>query len=157
MLKNKLMINTEIISAFPATGKTWFFKNHPERCIDSDSSQFSWIKDENGNNTKERNPDFPHNYIQHIKESIGKVEFIFVSSHAVVREALQNERIIFTLVYPSMECKEEYIQRYIDRGSPDAFIELVRSSWEKWIKECQDQKDCVRVELNPSEYLSDIL
>lgn len=58
-------------------------------CLDSDSSNFSWVKDENGNNTKERNPEFPKNYIEHIKSNIGKVDVIFVSSHKVVREALE--------------------------------------------------------------------
>ena len=34
---------------------------------------------------KHRNPEFPDNYIQPIKENIGKVDYIFVSSHKEVR------------------------------------------------------------------------
>ena len=71
-------MQTRIIAAFPGTGKSYYHKENPETTLDSDSSRFSWVKDSEGNNTKERNPDFPENYISHIKENIGKYEFIFV-------------------------------------------------------------------------------
>lgn len=74
--------------------------------LDSDSSDFSWIYRERTDDElqkikedfesmlsptnadkelerircekiKERNPDFPNNYIEHIKENIGKVDYIF--------------------------------------------------------------------------------
>ena len=51
---------------------------------DSDSSVFSWIE---VNGKKERNPDFLSDYIEHIKSLIGKVDYIFVSSHGDVRDA----------------------------------------------------------------------
>ena len=53
------MRKTFIISAFPACGKTCAVKYLSERgvdVLDSDSSKFSWITDENGN--KVRNPRF---------------------------------------------------------------------------------------------------
>ena len=81
---------TMVIAAFPGTGKSFCTKNEGEKfegILDSDSSNYSWIKDSNGQNTTERNPDFPNNYITHIKENIGKVDIIFVSSHKEVREA----------------------------------------------------------------------
>lgn len=82
----------------PACGKTYLFNTRDDLTIlDSDSSQFSWTQKEDG---KVRNPDFPNNYIKHIKENIGRVDFIFVSSHKEVREALDNAGIEFYLVYP---------------------------------------------------------
>ena len=59
------MKKTLVMSAFPASGKTFAYNKYKNSKIifDSDSSEFSWIKDEFGNNTKERNPDFPNNYI----------------------------------------------------------------------------------------------
>lgn len=130
-------MKTRIISAFPGTGKSYFYNENKSTTIDSDSSEFSWVKDEQGNNTKERNPNFPQNYIEHIKENIGKYEFIFVSSHKEVREALKDNCIFFYLIYPDVNRKEEFIQRYIDRGSPNGFIKLIESNWEEWIKECE--------------------
>lgn len=131
-------MKTRIISAFPGTGKTFFYDNNKTKTLDSDSSNFSWIKDENGNNTKERNPDFPQNYIDHIKENIGKYEFILVSSHKEVRDSLKENCLFFYLVYPDRFFdKERFIQRYIDRGSPKPFIDLVDKNWDSWIKECE--------------------
>lgn len=89
------MIETKIISAFPGTGKSWLFKNYPGLFLDSDSSDFSWTS------PGVRNPDFPSNYITHIKQNIGKYKKIFVSSHDVVRKALVENGIPFTLVYRS--------------------------------------------------------
>jgi hypothetical protein len=128
-------MRTKIVSAFPGTGKSFFHKKYPEISLDSDSSNFSWIKDENGNNTKERNPEFPQNYIDHIKSNIGKYEYIFVSSHKEVRDALLDNCIFFYLVFPKKQRKEEFIQRYRDRGNPESFISLIDANWDNWIDE----------------------
>ena len=130
-------MKTRIISAFPGTGKSYFYNENKSTTIDSDSSEFSWVKDDQGKNTKERNPNFPQNYIEHIKENIGKYEFIFVSSHKEVREALKDNCSFFYLIYPAINRKEEFIQRYIDRGSSNGFIKLIESNWHEWIKECE--------------------
>lgn len=128
-------MRTKIISAFPGTGKSYYHNKYPDTTLDSDSSNFSWIKDENGNNTKERNPEFPQNYINHIKENIGKYKYIFVSSHKEVRDALLDNCIFFYIVYPSDSRKEEFIQRYRDRGNAEGFIKLVDENWEDWMRE----------------------
>ena len=132
-------MKTRIISAFPGSGKSYYHNQHKETTLDSDSSNFSWVKDKNGNNTTERNTDFPENYIEHIKKNIGKYEFIFVSSHKVVRDALKYNCLFFYLLYPPLYDKDKYIQRYKDRGSPDGFIKLLDSKFEEWIHECSDE------------------
>ena len=128
---------TKIMSAFPGTGKSYYHNKYPNETLDSDSSNFSWVKDENGNNTKERNSEFPQNYINHIKENIGKYKYIFVSSHKEVRDTLLDNCIFFYIVYPDRSRKKEFIQRYKDRGNPEGFIKLVESNWEEWIREIQ--------------------
>ena len=141
---------TMVIAAFPGTGKSYCVKNEAEKfdgVLDSDSSNFSWKKDTNGNNTTERNPDFPNNYIEHIKENIGKVDVIFVSSHKEVREALEKENIKYTLVYPNVFQKEDYIKRYKNRGSSESFIRLLEANWEEWINECRTEEYPTRIEL----------
>jgi len=128
-------MRTRIISAFPGTGKTEFFSNN-EDVLDSDSTNFSWLRD---GDTKTRNPDFPNNYIAHIKENIGKCKFILVSSHREVREALLDNCLFFYLIYPrdTQENKIEYLDRYKRRGSPESFLKLLDENWEDWIKECE--------------------
>jgi len=141
-----------IISGFPGIGKSHFFRmmeNSGKKVLDSDSSSFSWI--EKG----VRNPDFPNNYIKHIKENIGKVDIILVSSHNVVRDALVENNILFFLVYPSRDIKDEYIDRYIQRGSDGAFVKLLNDNWDNFISDCENQKGCKHIIINRGEYLSD--
>lgn len=160
-MKTMNKIQTRIISAFPGTGKSYYHNKFEDNSIDSDSSEFSWVKDSNGNNTKERNPEFPQNYIEHIKENIGKYKFIFVSSHKVVRDALKEECLFFYLIYPNKDIKGEFIQRYKDRNSPDGFIKLLGDKWDEWIKECSLEKyGCSNIEMifpNLEEELSFIV
>lgn len=141
---------TMVIAAFPGTGKSYCTKNEVDKfngVLDSDSSNYSWIKDSEGNNTTERNPDFPNNYIKHIKDNIGKVEVIFVSSHKEVREALEREGIEYVLVYPNVFQKDDYIKRYKNRGSSDKFIRLLETNWEEWINECRTEEYPIKIEL----------
>lgn len=129
--------------------------------LDSDSSNFSWeyrkrneeeleqcqkdfelvphlmsseayierIKNET---VKRCNPDFPNNYIQHIKENIGKVDFIFVSSHLQVRQALQDNNIPFCTVYPYSGYLNEWIGRMYRRGSNNDFINFQIEHWDEF-------------------------
>lgn len=151
--------NALIVSAFPATGKTYFCEHIAKEkgllALDSDSSNFSWTKDKQGNNTKERNPNFPQNYIEHIKENIGKVDIIFVSSHEAVRNALKDADIKFTLVFPAPELKEEYLERFIARGNNRSFVDFISSNWDEFIKGCFSQKGCMKLPMSSGRFLSD--
>lgn len=139
-------MNTKIYSVFPACGKTWLFEHQEDynlKILDSDSSQFSWIYTDDGNNGyfRKRNPDFPVNYIRHIKENIGKYDYIFVSSHASVRKALDENGIDFTIVYPESNCKAEWVGRCFIRdknGESGCGAEIMYDNWEQWIWECVD-------------------
>jgi hypothetical protein len=107
--------------------------------LDSDSSEFSWVKDENGNNTKVRNTEFPMNYIQHIKENIGKVDVIFVSSHEVVRKALYDNGIKVIIVYPNKDLKEEWIRRFRERGNDEGFVNFISNNWNNFIDDIENE------------------
>ena len=131
--------HTKIIAAFPGTGKSFYHNNNKETSLDSDSSNFSWIY---VNNQKVRNHDFPNNYINHIKENIGKYNYIFVSSHKEVRQALIQNSLFFYLLFPTIDAKQIYIQRYINRNSDKSFIELIENNWESWIEDCTNQINC---------------
>lgn len=132
---------TFVISAFPACGKTYCFNNYQNQfdILDSDSSEFGWIKNANGKNTTERNPNFPQNYIEHIKSNIGKVDIIFVSSHDVVRKALAENGIRAIIVYPDKTLKDEWIRRFRSRGNDEKFINFISSNWDKFIDEIEQE------------------
>jgi hypothetical protein len=141
-MKNK---KAKVISAFPGCGKTHFFKNNKGKVVlGSDSSTFD-------------KSDFPRNYIEHIKENLDSADIIMVSSHKDVREALVKNGIDFTLVYPNIELKDQFVERYIERGSPESFVELLGNNWDVWVSETMNQEGCDRVELKSGEYLSDVI
>ena len=161
-------MNTEIYSIFPACGKTWLYEHQEEyglKILDSDSSQFSWVyvnTDECGIPIKGfrrlRNPDFPNNYINHIRENIGKYDCIFVSTHASVREALDNAGIDFTIVYPKMSCEAEWVGRcYIREKKCESGCgaEAMYNNWEQWILDCAAAGcDHNEIVLGPGEHVS---
>lgn len=146
---------TEIICGFPGIGKTHFYKQSEGRALDSDSSNFSWIHEEGKDRV--RNPAFPVNYINHIKENLGKVDIILVSSHKEVRDALVAEGLHFTLIYPDKNEKEELLTRYRERGSDASFLKLLDLNWNKFMTDMAGQIDCNHVVLPPETYLSDYL
>ena len=136
---------TLVVSAFPGCGKSHLFRNKGEKKIlDSDSSKFN-------------KSEFPQNYIEHIKSNIGRVDIILVSSHKEVRDALVNEGISFTLVYPIKDIKDQYIQRYIDRGNDGKFVDLLKQNWDNWTDELENQRGCKKIELESGQYLSNVI
>lgn len=148
---------TAVISAFPACGKTYAFNHFKDKysMLDSDSSEFSWIKDANSKNTKVRNPDFPANYIQHIKENIGKVDIIFVSSHLQVREALTEAGINYCTVYPKDGLKDEWISRMKARGDTNKAIQFISYNFESFVSSVLDEPHgFVLVKLGAKEHIS---
>lgn len=169
------MKKTKIFSVFPACGKTYMCEHQEDyglKILDSDSSYFSWVwecpeGDERGmhspdaRKTKERNPDFPQNYIDHIKCKIesGKYDYIFVSSHASVREALDKAGIDFTIVFPEQFCKAEWVGRCFIRdlkGESGCGAKLMYDNFDNWHSECVETglyHDFVI--LDSAEYLSD--
>ena len=141
-----------LISAFPGTGKSTIHKKAEEynlikchiavdketgevtrdipripgvRVFDSDSSLFP--KD-----------NFPANYIAAIKETIELCPHvvILISSHEEVRDALKAAGLEYDLVYPNQSLKDEYVQRYEQRGSPESFVRLMNDRWEQFILSC---------------------
>jgi len=153
--ENKEIIKrATIICGFPGIGKTTLWNRKEElKILDSDSTDFSWA---DASKTT-RNSDWPKNYIEYIREKSEEADIILVSSHDTVRDALVKAGITFVLVYPSLEMKGEYIQRYRDRGSSEKFIRLLEENYEKWVGELMSQTGCRHVVLQPGQYLSDVI
>lgn len=146
-------MRTKIVAAFPGSGKTIFYQKYMDIVLDSDSSFFSWVKDEHGQNTNQRNPNFPINYIKYIKQNIGRYEFILVSTHHVVREALLNNCLFFYYIMPPYDKKNDFIKRYHDRGNDIAFIEMLNANWDKFQNEFHaTNKGCEKIIMS-SDYL----
>lgn len=130
-----------VICGFPGVGKSSLFRNRGDsKIVDSDSSTFD-------------KAEFPANYIAHIREKLAEGYTVLCSTHAEVRAALVQAGIPFALVYPKLDCRDEYMQRYTERGSPDAFIGMMFKNWEKFVQGCADQAGCKHVELDSGQYI----
>jgi hypothetical protein len=136
----------KVISAFPGCGKSHFYRSMKDeiKILDSDSSKFD-------------KSDFPRNYIEHIKENIPSADIILVSSHEDVRKELAKNGIDFTLVFPDISLKEQYIKRYKERGSPESFIKLLDNNWDNWINQLLKQESCDKIILKKDQYLADVI
>jgi hypothetical protein len=133
----------QIVAAFPGVGKTTLQKSNPA-ILDSDSSTF----DKAG---------FPRNYLGHIAAMTDVGKLMLVSSHEPVRQGLTAQGSPYILAYPEPAAKEEYLTRYLNRGSPLAFRQLLADNWDAWLASCQEQEGCTHVVLQPSQFLSDVI
>lgn len=145
---------SRVIAAFPATGKSYMASRTPS-VADSDSSQFSWMHP----GSRERHPDWPHNYVEHLGHLLcSGLRLVLVSTHAEVRTALVEHGIDFTLVYPAASLRDEYRVRMERRDSPPALIaKVIDELWDSALAECRAQDGCEHIELGRGEYLSDVL
>lgn len=121
-----------IICGFPGVGKTTAANNR-KNLLDAESSAFSWVFDPEKFDERQRDPNFPENYIDYIEENMGEYDIIFASSHAAVREKLAARGIQYMIVAPRKELKNEYLIRYLKRGSDIDFIELLNEKWDEFL------------------------
>lgn len=145
---------TKVISAFPGTGKSYCASNTKQSVVDLDTGDYTQGYADDG---KVRNPDFPNNYMLAIKEHIGKADVLFVGCQPEVIAALRKEGIAFTLVYPKQELKDEYVNRFRDRHSPQQFIDLLFKNWDLFLNFLENQKDCKCIILDSKQYISDVV
>ena len=148
----------KIISAFPCCGKSYFAKTHIDiHSLDLDSSFYSCI-DNHG--SKVRNPNFPDNYINDIKEYMENYDFIFVSSHISVRTALRNRNIPYILVYPdnTPDCFQEWKQRCYQSNKINLWDMFLGNCWSSLLHSCKGDNGAKKhYLLQPTEYIDKVV
>lgn len=140
-----------IVCGFPGIGKTTLKDRYPDQVVDSDSSLFSWAS------PGVRHPEWPNNYLDHLSklEEENPDKLILVSTHKEVISGLLERKIRFSIIRPSIECKQEYIERFIKRGSTEAFIELLDKNFETFLDDLDNVPGIHVSVLSPGSYLSD--
>lgn len=152
----------KIISAFPGIGKTTLVQTN-KNYIDLESSDYKWIDIDKNLSIEERkgtaktiNTDFPSNYIKKINELTDMGFNVLISSHKEVRDALQAQGIEYTIVLPSLDMKEEMINRYINRGNRENFVNLLKTNYEKFVEDLSVDPN-EKIVLKRGQYLSDVV
>ena len=45
------------------------------------------------------------------------------------------------MIYPAKSKKQEFRERYIQRGSPEGFVNLIKENWNSWIEKIEEEKE----------------
>lgn len=158
-------MKTLIIRGYPGVGKTYVGKKY-DYIIDLESSDYKWIYDDKAINMnkelrkttpyKQLNPEYPKNYINKIKSLIGNVKVILIAPDEDIRIELDKNNIEYTICIPDKTCKEEYYNRFVNRGNTKEFIDIRIDNFDNRIEELMNQKYPLII-LKSNEYLEDYL
>jgi hypothetical protein len=144
-----------IICGFSGVGKSTAEQKH-NNVVDFESSAFSHFFDPQ--KMGEKNPEFPRNYIDALCELVdkGKESVYLLSCHEEVRNELKARGIDYIIVMPSVIQKNEYLKRWLKRGSSMEFIKTMEKNWRTMIYSCQEDK-APKIFLDENEYIDDVL
>lgn len=139
------MANSKIVFGFPGVGKTYCFAHQKElglKLVDSDSSMFHWVYDLNGNpcldedGNKREHPEWPMNYIKYVtligKEKAEKPDYILMSTHEDVMNAMKDSGFDMILVVPGEDEKDNMMRLYKERGNDEKFIEMMDKKYDEY-------------------------
>lgn len=158
-----------IIAGFSGIGKTTFAKNH-KNAIDlhvmpykySNLNEISDIYDDESIKAAPElilNVNWRYEYYDKLislyKSQPDKI--IIIPSDIQIMNWLSYDEIPFILIFPSCELKEEYRNRYLERGNTEDFIEVFIGNWDYWLSMFKMQKGCEKIELKTNEFLSDVM
>jgi len=133
-----------LYAAFCGTGKSYLCNNFADDYMELEC----W---------KYRQGDFPDNYIQDVIRAMGKTKYLFISTDPVILKELNKRGIKIYLYYPQNKLRNEYLDRFLERDSPQDFIGAIMKCWDTWIDELKAQNYCKHIVLNSGEYLQDVI
>jgi hypothetical protein len=134
-------MKNNIICGFAGIGKSYLAK-HEAGYIDLESTPFK------------KNWDLYIDVAEHMQSQGYKV---MMSCHKELRDKLKERNVDYIVVIPTVDYKDNYIQRYKDRGSTREFIELFEDKFEEFIREILDNEHDVYLLGKEYETLSDII
>lgn len=150
-----------IYSVFAGAGKTSLAKKYPEKIVDAESSYFQWLDNDktktetNKGQLAQKNPLWPQNYIEYIIEQ-SQSKNVLIAAQPIVLDILDKKQIEYVTVSPSANQKQEYINRYIERGNQESFINLMSNNFELFINSMSSRNNKQHIELKKDEFLSTI-
>lgn len=134
-----------IISGFSNIGKSSLSKFKDLNYIDFDTHFF---RKEEG---------WEKMYVECLLALSSKYDYVFITTHGVMLERLNELGIEYYLVYPKRELKDEYKNRAISRNSSEEFVNGFFSRWDEHISDCEKNTFAKKIVLEAGEYLSDVI
>lgn len=155
-----------IYSVFAGMGSTYLANNY-HRYVDLESSDYQWIWDEDsgdvegrkGTDNKVKNPEFPKNYVTEAIELSEEGNVVLISAQPEVLNLLKEYGADFITVAPGRDLRDEYIERYKNRGNNPKFIEFMKDNFHNFSDDLLNNPDaiaCIEVK-DPDAYLVDVI
>jgi hypothetical protein len=141
IFKNSAQIKTLIYAVWCGAGKTYICEK-----TNINACEIEYWKYKDYGLKKE--------YLQDIKNQMGKVDYIFISTDPEGLKLLKTEGYNITLIYPENALRNEYLDRYIERDSSYDFIGTFMKHWNIWLDELKEQDYCKHIILKKGEYLN---
>ena len=165
---------TMILSAFPACGKTYLYKNQKNLIFNSKGGKIYYSFLDSDSSKFEKYKGWEKEYVDNIEKNIGTVDFIFVSQYEEILRELKDRQIPFVTVAPDNTSwandrekkliKQQWFGRFVLRDNShihdfDAWLNDLSENYDKWTSEEHLTKyDPVSFfVLNENQYLSDII
>ena len=159
----------KVIYGFAGCGKSTLAKKYCDKniFIDLESSDYKYILtdkqklesvEERKGTKRKVNPDFPQNYFNAILDARKKYEYVFVALCGII-ECSKNG-VDYWMLFPDYDCKDEYIERYKERGNGKGFVRKFEENFDNYVKMCYENKRplCSRkIVLHKGEFLEDVL
>jgi len=159
-----------IIAAYAGVGKTTFCTNNQGNAIDvicmpfkysnfyEVSSQLGESEDIKANEKLELRDNWELYYYWAIKYLVYYCpeKYIVIPTINSIMDFLEADGIPYTIVYPNTELKDEYEQRYLERGNSQSFMDVFIGQWEYRLESLVERK-CKKIVLESHQYLSDVI
>ncbi len=91
------------------------------------------MKKKNKGKLKNKNPEWPENYIEFIKKQNTKDQIVLISAQPEILNMLGQQGIPFKTITPDVSTKNQIMERYEIRGNNKEFINMMSSNFEKFI------------------------
>lgn len=140
-----------IIAAFPGTGKTTLEEQYPNQLQDTPTEDL--VEKHGGQHTPMYHDEFADRVDNVVKH--GRIALMLPIMDVMDRLIARGHDII--TIIPLQECKDEYMTRYRERGSDEAFLEKIDRNWDSWLHLVERGEYDPLIRLKPGEYLSDVI
>jgi len=156
-----------IIAAYAGTGKSTFGQR-VEGAVDLPSMPYSRILPPKEGTKQEceaekaapyllSNPQYPYNYVLEILKAEQAYQYVLIpTAIGVIRELNELGRTV-VLCYPTKEQKEDYRQRFLDRGNSEDFLDVFIECWEGFLGPFWEQEvEGIHIPLEKGQFLTDV-